>query len=107
MTDDRGSNASSVILSFLLGGLAGAALATLFAPRSGREMREMIGDRLRESADKGREFKEKVSGRSREMVDEAAEYVKHAKQDVERHKDRLSSAIEAGRQAYREEKQKS
>jgi len=106
MPEDRGSNAASVILSFLIGGLAGAALATLFAPRSGRETREMLGEKLRESADKGREFKEKVSGRGREMVDEAAGYVKHAKEDVERRKDRLAAAIEAGRQTYREEKEK-
>ena len=106
MADDRGSNASGVILSFLLGGLVGAALATLFAPRSGRETREILGERFRETADKGREIRDKVAGRSREMVDEASDYLKTAKEDVERRKDRLTSAIEAGRQAYREEKNK-
>ena len=34
MSDDRDAAASSVILSFLLGGVAGAALALLYAPRS-------------------------------------------------------------------------
>ena len=104
MTDDRGSNASGVILSFLLGGLVGAALATLFAPRSGRETREILGERLRETADKGREIRDRVASRGREVVDEASDYLKTAKEDAERRKDRLASAIEAGRQAYREEK---
>jgi gas vesicle protein len=106
MADDRGGNASGVILSFLLGGLAGAALATLFAPRSGRETREMLGERFRETAERGREIREKVAARSREVVDDASDYLKTAKEDVERRKDRLASAIEAGRQAYREEKNK-
>jgi len=48
--DDRGAGTSGVVLSFLLGALSGAALAILFAPRSGRETREMLGERLRETA---------------------------------------------------------
>ena len=42
------ANPSSVILSFLIGGLAGAALAVLFAPRAGKETRDMLGERIRE-----------------------------------------------------------
>ncbi len=42
MSDDRGAGASGIILSFILGGLAGAALAVLFAPRSGEETRELL-----------------------------------------------------------------
>ena len=68
MSDDRGSNASGVILSFLLGGLTGAALAILFAPRSGRETRDMLGDKLREGAERGKEFRERVATKGREIV---------------------------------------
>jgi gas vesicle protein len=106
MSDDRGSNASAVILSFLMGGLTGAALAMLFAPRSGRETREMLGEKLREGADRGRELKDRVASRGREMVDDAADYLTKQKETVERRRDRLTAAIEAGRQAYREEKEK-
>jgi gas vesicle protein len=105
-SDDHGSNASGVILSFLLGGLTGAALAILFAPRSGRETREMLGEKLKEGADLGREFRERVSTKGREMADEAAAYVNKGKETAERRRDRLAAAIEAGRQAYREEKEK-
>jgi gas vesicle protein len=105
MSDDRGS-ASSSILAFLLGGLAGAALAILYAPRSGRETRELLGEKMREGAERGRELRERMASRGREALEEAEEYVARGKQGVERQKDRLAAAIEAGRQAYREEKEK-
>jgi gas vesicle protein len=106
MSDDSGSGASSAILAFLLGGVTGAALAILFAPRSGRETRDMLGERLREGAERGRELGGKVASRGREVLDDAGEYVSRGKETVERQKDRLAAAIEAGRQAYREEKEK-
>ena len=39
--DDSGSTA---LISFLLGGVAGAALAVLFAPGAGEETRRRIGE---------------------------------------------------------------
>jgi gas vesicle protein len=106
MSDDHGSSASGVILSFLLGGLTGAALAILYAPRSGRETREMLGEKLKEGADRGREFRDHVTAKSREVADDAAEYLNKGKETAERRRDRLAAAIEAGRQAYRDEKEK-
>ena len=104
MRDD--SNASGVILAFLLGGLTGAALAILFAPQSGRETRELLSDKLREGADRSREMRERVTSRGREVLDGASDYLDKTKEGMERRKDRLAAAIEAGRQAYREEKEK-
>jgi gas vesicle protein len=106
MSDDRGSNASGVILSFLLGGLTGAALAILFAPRSGKETRDLLEERMRDGAERGRVLKDKVAVRGREILDDAAGYVDRQRESVERRKERLSAAVEAGRQAYRDEKDK-
>lgn len=105
MSDDRGS-APGIVLSFLLGGLTGAALAVLFAPRSGRETREMLGDKFREGAEKGREVRDKVVGKGREMLDHASEYVDKQREGITSRKERLAAAIDAGRQAYRDEKDK-
>jgi len=105
MSDDR-NGASGVILSFLLGGLAGAALAILFAPRSGKETREMLGERVRDGVERGREFREKAATRGREMLDDAGEYIEKQKETIEKRRDRLAAAVEAGRQAYRDEKEK-
>jgi gas vesicle protein len=106
MSDDNSANSSSVILSFLLGGLTGAALAILFAPRSGRETREMLGERLRETAERGRELRDRAQERGREILNEATGYVRDRRETLEREKDRLAAAVEAGRQKYREEKDK-
>jgi gas vesicle protein len=105
MSDEHGSGAS-VILAFLLGGLTGAAVALLYAPRPGRETREMLGERLREGAERGRELRDKAVARGREMLDDASDYVERQKENLEKRKERLAAAIDAGRQAYQEEKDK-
>jgi gas vesicle protein len=48
--DDRGAGAGTVLLAFLVGAAAGAAVALLYAPASGRETREKLGERAREGA---------------------------------------------------------
>jgi len=104
-SDDRGT--SGILLSFMLGALSGAALAILFAPRSGRETRELLGEKLRETADRGRKLGEQALEKGREMAEDASGYVDRQREALERRRDRLAAAVEAGRQAYREEKEKS
>jgi gas vesicle protein len=114
--DDR-SGASGVVFSFLIGALSGAALAVLFAPRSGRETREMLGERLRDTAERGRHLGEEALERSRSLGEQAVEkgrelahdaegYVARQKEALEKRRERLSAAVEAGRQTYRDEKEK-
>jgi gas vesicle protein len=104
--DDRNGGASGIVLSFLVGALSGAALAVLFAPRSGRETREMLGDKLRETSERGRQAGEQALERGRATADEAARYLDRQREALEKRRDRLASAVEAGRQAYRDEKEK-
>jgi gas vesicle protein len=103
--EDR-SGASGIVLSFLVGALSGAALAILFAPRSGRETRELLGERLRETGERGRRLGEQAIERGREAADDAARYLERQRDVLEKRRDRLASAVEAGRQAYRDEKEK-
>jgi len=103
--DDRG--ASGVILSFVLGALSGAALAILFAPRSGRETRELIGGKLRDTAERGRRLGEQALEKGRSIADDASGYVDRQREALDRRRERLAAAVEAGRQAYQEEKEKS
>jgi gas vesicle protein len=104
--DDRSAGTSGVVLSFLVGALTGAALAILLAPRSGRETREMLGEKLRESAERSRRFGEQAVEKGREAARDASDYVERQRDALEKRRDRLAAAVEAGRQAYRDEKEK-
>ena len=80
---------------FLLGLGLGVAAGLLFAPKSGPETRDL----LRSKADEGREF---LKRRSEEMRDQAAEAIDRGRSTVTRQRDNLMSAVEAGKQAYRD-----
>jgi gas vesicle protein len=94
------TNATDSTASFLLGGLIGAGVALLLAPRSGRELRGLIGSKVREGAERGRLLGEQAAQRSREVLDEA-------RQGIAWQRERLNAAVDAGRDAYRDEKSSS
>lgn len=54
-------------MAFAVGALAGAAVALLFAPASGEEMRRKLGEKARE----GRDTLASAAGRAREAFDNA------------------------------------
>jgi gas vesicle protein len=84
MANDQGGGAGSILLAFVLGAISGAAVALLYAPASGRETREYLGERARE----GRERAAAAADRGREMMQQGRET--------------LSNAIERGREAYQQ-----
>jgi gas vesicle protein len=91
MSDDRNSG-----IGWFLAGLGlGAAVGILYAPKPGRETRET----LLSSADDGREY---VTQRSREAREQVSQWVDRGKETVGKQREQINSAIEAGRQAYRE-----
>lgn len=53
-------NSGTVMVAFVLGALAGAAVALLFAPASGEETREYLGERAREGRAKLKEQRDSV-----------------------------------------------
>ncbi len=93
------SNGASKFAFFMAGLGIGAILALLFAPKSGKETREYLTHKAEES-------KDYVSARGKELRKQAEEAVEKAKDVVSKQKEQLSSALEAGRQAYHEEKGK-
>ncbi len=97
MSDD--SNGGSKVAFFLAGMGIGAILALLFAPKSGEETRELITRK----AGEGREY---VKAKGLELRKDAEELVDKAKEVVNQQKEQLSAALEAGKQAYHEEKAK-
>ena len=84
MAADEGTGAGNVLLAFLVGALSGAAVALLYAPRTGRETREYLGERARE----GRARAADAAARGREVLNQG--------------RDTLTTAIERGRDAYQQ-----
>ena len=84
MARDEGAGAASVLLAFSRGAVSGAAVALLYAPASGRETREYLGERARE-------------GRER-----AAEAAEKGRQAINEGRQTLSNAIDRGREAYQQ-----
>jgi len=85
---------------FFLAGLGmGAILALLFAPRSGKETREYIAGK----AEEGRDY---VKAKTEDLRHQAEGAVEKGKDIVTKQKELLSAALEAGKQAYQEEKAK-
>jgi gas vesicle protein len=62
MADNDGTGTGTVLLACLVGAVAGAAVALLYAPVSGRETREYLGDKAREGARKATEIYEEATG---------------------------------------------
>jgi gas vesicle protein len=88
-------NDSSSIGWFLAGLGLGALVGVLYAPKSGRETR----DTIMQSANQGREY---INTRGQEVRGQVDQWVKKGKDTVSRSRDQISSAVEAGRQAYRD-----
>jgi gas vesicle protein len=93
------NNGGSKVAFFLAGMGIGAILALLFAPKSGEETREYIAQK----AGEGRDY---MTAKGRELRKQAEEAVDKAKDVVSKQKEQLSAALEAGKQAYQEEKGK-
>lgn len=96
MSDDNGVSK----FGFFIAGMGiGAILALLFAPRSGKETR----DYLSQKAEEGKDF---VRVKGKELRGQAEELVEKSRDIVSKQKEKLSAALEAGKQAYQEEKSK-
>jgi gas vesicle protein len=80
--DDGGTG--NILLAFLLGAVSGAAVALLYAPASGRDTRDYIGEKARE-------------GRAR-----AAEAAAKGREALAQGRETLSGAIDRGREAYQQ-----
>ena len=126
------SSATDKLTFLLIGAGIGATLALLFAPKKGSELRGDIADYTKKGMDAANEGARKLGerageyyetgraqaveayGTAREKVGEvygtAREKISHSAEAVtdvaSRQKDQIAAAIEAGKQAYNEEKRK-
>jgi len=116
------------IKGLLVGGLIGAVLGILYAPKSGKETREEIGRKTEELIAKAKEEYELALEKSKkayeaavkclqqtessakekvgEMEEKVGEFAERGKETLLDTKGRLKKAIDAGVEAFKEEKGK-
>ena len=73
-----------MLLAFVVGALTGAAVALLFAPASGEETREYLGQKAREG-----------KARARDAVDQGREV-------YQRQRESIATAVDRGREAFQQ-----
>jgi gas vesicle protein len=99
MGEQTGTGTGEKTLFFIMGAFLGAATALLLAPRSGEETRKLIASKAKDGADY-------VASRSRDVAEKTSGFVDRGKEILQQQRESLSAALEAGKQAYREEKDK-
>lgn len=115
------SDTAARLTYLLIGGSIGAILALLFAPKSGQELRGDIADATRKGIDRSRETASQIGSKAGEYyeatrdraseiysaaADRAGTLAEGARDVASRKGGQLSAAIEAGKQAYTEEKRR-
>jgi gas vesicle protein len=115
------TNASTKLTYLLIGGGIGAILALLFAPKSGQELREDIAVATKKGIEKGKETaghlqeragdyyevtREKANELYHTAQEKAGEFGEKAKSAAAQSTNPFSAAIDAGKQAYQEEKRR-
>lgn len=99
MSREEGCNGHSVVISFILGTVAGAAAVLLLAPQARKE-----------SADRIREFGQDMKGRASDYLDQAKDTVSstvgRGRDFIDEKRSLIQSAVEAGKEAYQREKGK-
>ncbi|HUF49031.1 MAG TPA: YtxH domain-containing protein [Vicinamibacterales bacterium] len=85
----NGNAAGGVLMAFVLGAVAGAAVALLYAPASGEETRRRLAEKARE----GREKAESMARDGREFV--------------QRQRENVTTAVEKGREAFQQARKES
>lgn len=109
-------NSAGLFMAFISGALLGAGAALLFAPRSGKETREMLADcgcdlkeklpdELRKRTDATIEHGHHLVERGQELIKRGHDIVLEGKEYIDDKKRILNAAIEAGRTAMEQEKQ--
>jgi len=81
-------NSGTLMVAFVIGALTGAAVALLFAPSTGEEAREFLGQKAREG-----------KAKARDAMDQGREYYNSQR-------DNLATAVDRGREAFEQARER-
>lgn len=88
MSENNSCSAGGYLAAFAIGAIAGAAVALLYAPQSGEETRKLIASKSKE-----------IKGKAQDALHDAKEFIDEKKSEI-------TAAVEAGKEAMREERLK-
>jgi gas vesicle protein len=97
--DEQGNSAGTVFLSFLAGAAVGAGLALLYAPKTGRELREKITELTDDAVGKIKDYATEAQEKLKSTIEDSKEVIMEKKSII-------TSAIEAGKEAMEREKER-
>lgn len=92
----KGCSSGTALLSFFAGGLIGAGVALLMAPKTGEETRRMIKELAEDTKAKAEDWIDEVK-------DKATSYVEKGKEFIEKETNVIT--VGAGKEAYKKEAQ--
>jgi len=95
---DYEEGTGSLLLSFILGGLIGAAVALLIAPKSGRQTREQIRDMAQDAKERAEDYYEGAMDKISTAVQKGTEVLQQKKEEME-------SAIARAKKSYQKVKE--
>ena len=81
-------HSGTVMVAFVLGALTGAAIALLYAPATGEDTREFLGQKAREG-----------KAKARDAMDQGREYYNNQREN-------LVTAVERGREAFEQARER-
>ncbi len=98
MAEERssGGDPAGYLGWFFMGALLGAAAALLLTPKTGQEARELLRERGGDFAKRAQEYAKEAQTQAGELFDKGREF-------FEEQSERLRSAVEAGKEAMRDE----
>ena len=77
-------NSGSLMVAFVIGALTGAAVALLFAPATGEDTRDYLGQKAREG-----------KAKAREAIDQGRDFYRDQRENI-------VTAVERGREAFKQ-----
>jgi len=122
----RDNISKGLLVGFLTGGIVGAAVALLYAPKSGKELRQDIREKAGELTDEAEKFLENAKVKASEMINEGKikseqlitdakskaqellrdteKVISDAKSNINSETGRVRDAVKAGMDTYKDAK---
>jgi gas vesicle protein len=99
---------SGFVLSFLIGGVVGSAIALMYAPKSGKNLRNDIGRKTNELIDQGKKLTYDSWNGAKETaettLDSANEFLNSGVEKIVSKAERVKDSFKTGIEAYKEER---